>query len=168
MTGYHGGGARKIYTDDELKQHRRDYEHKNRDMIRARVRAYLSLHPEKKTYRRLRDLQPWAWAIRGAKRRAIDKNLVYSIDMNWGASRWTGRCELTDISFDLSPKIRGPNAFSASIDRISPILGYIPDNCRFILTCVNMFKLTMEDDEMFSVAKALLDSEARSKVTVNK
>ncbi len=45
-----------------------------------------------------------------------------------------GKCELSGVSFDLSPG-RKPN--SPSLDRINPALGYIPSNVRVICHALN-------------------------------
>lgn len=97
---------------------------------------------------------PWLPLLTGARHRCLNKNLPFDLTTEWCDVRWTGRCELTDLEFDL--RNTGRSVFSPSIDRIEPRKGYVQDNCRFILFGVNLFKFTSSDEDMFRIAKALV------------
>lgn len=46
---------------------------------------------------------------------------------------------------------------SISIDRLDPKSGYIKSNVRFILNQINVFRQNHPDNQMYMLAKALLD-----------
>lgn len=106
---------------------------------------------------KLRIEKPWYILLRtiksGAKRRGLDFDLTFE----WARLRWTGRCELTGIEFSTERyNTRRVNPMWASVDRIDNNKGYVHDNCRIILHCINTFKNTMTDAQMIDVAKALV------------
>ena len=103
-----------------------------------------------------RAVKPWVSLVHGAKSRARKKNVAFGLTIDWAANRWTGRCDLTGIEFVTG--LRGPGAklLSPSIDRIDPSKGYVPENCRIIIWCVNAFKYDGADHQMISVAEKLL------------
>lgn len=104
---------------------------------------------------RIHQERPWMPLLYGAKQRAKDDGLPFSLTKEWMESRWTGHCELTGIEFR-GGRGKGPSTtFSASIDKIIPSLGYVPDNCRLILKGVNWLKGNGTDDEMYEIASAL-------------
>lgn len=76
--------------------------------------------------------------------------------MEWAEKRWTGKCEITGLPFILSTQ-RNPYLFSPSLDKIVPSLGYVPDNCRFILHAVNALKGAGTDEQMLEIAKAIVE-----------
>lgn len=47
-------------------------------------------------------------------------------------------------------------AFSPSVDKIKPELGYIENNCRWILLGLNSMKSTGTDTDMLYIAQALI------------
>ncbi len=104
--------------------------------------------------KRVRQDKPWRELVRAARLRANKKNMEYSLSYEWAATRWTGKCEMTGIAFN----IRGTrtNPHSPSIDRIDNSKGYTPENSRFVLWAINSFKGTLSDREMFEIAKELL------------
>jgi len=53
------------------------------------------------------------------------------------ASRAAGKCELTGIPFDLSPRESSRNPFAPSLDRIDCKRGYEQGNVRLVLAAVN-------------------------------
>jgi len=103
--------------------------------------------------RKLRE--PWFVAFDDCQSRAKKKGRVFSITRAWARNRYTGKCELTGISFAPSNG-HGPAALSISIDQIVPKGGYTPENSRFVLHAINSFKGAMTDDEMLAIARALL------------
>lgn len=101
---------------------------------------------------------PWRSLLRGAKSRAAKNGLLFDLDIEWAKNRWTGFCEMTGLSFS-SPERRvgyKRKNFSPSIDRISCEKGYTKENCRFVLWCINAFKATGTDSEIYRVAAAML------------
>lgn len=99
---------------------------------------------------------PWIPLLSAAKHRAAKTNKDFNLTREWCEQRWTGNCELTKLPFILNTFRR--NGFSPSIDRIDSTKGYTQDNCRFILWCVNAFKITETDADIYRVAEALLAS----------
>lgn len=90
-----------------------------------------------------------------AKSRAKKKNKPFNLTKEWAVEKYTGQCELSGIKFKNTTSVFDSNSFSASIDRIDPKIGYLQENCRFILNCLNSFKGTMSDEQMFEVLKRL-------------
>lgn len=100
--------------------------------------------------------RPWRYVFQSRRLEARKKNIPFDLTDEWCASRWTGRCELTNIEFIKNPAgSRGPYPFSCSLDRIEPELGYILENCRFILWGCNALKGCGTDEDMFAIAKAI-------------
>jgi len=100
--------------------------------------------------------EPWKPLLKGARERARRKNVPYSLTEEWANASWTGRCAVTNLEFRLGLRESGPKFFSPSIDRIVPALGYVPDNCRFILWAVNAMKYDGTDADMYALAEAIL------------
>lgn len=98
--------------------------------------------------------EPWENLLGKARGRAKEKGLPCNLTKAWLAARWTGRCELTNLPFDVASG--RPTPMSASVDRIKPELGYVEENCRLVLYCVNSFKSTMSDVQMRKVARRLI------------
>jgi len=90
-----------------------------------------------------------------SRTRAKKRNIPFALTVEWANSAWTGRCAVTGISFELGT---GRVMRSPSLDRIKPELGYVPENCRFVLWAVNTFKGTGTDTEMLEVAKAMVQN----------
>lgn len=68
------------------------------------------------------------------------------------------KCAISKI--ELMPPQRGGWATwdSPSVDRIKPELGYVPGNVRLVLHCINSFRGSMSDEQMISVARAMVDN----------
>lgn len=107
-------------------------------------------------YQSSRHQTPWASLINSARTRAAKKGLAFDLTPEWAASRWTGRCELTDIDFACGQPKGTPRTYWPTIDRIRPELGYVQGNCRFILHAVNAFKGQSTDEVMMIIATAML------------
>lgn len=93
----------------------------------------------------------------GTKKRALRKGIPFDLDMNWVKENWTGKCSLTNLEFEFS---KGNVTRVPTIDRINPCktVGYIKSNCRLILFCINSFKFTGTDENIYEVADALLNN----------
>lgn len=133
---------------------------KNRDVLakrntvwREKNREYLKLASalwSMKTYQQT----PWVHIFRARMRHALKRGLQFTITPEWCSARYVGKCELTSIAFQQVTYHGG--FYSPSLDRIDPKEGYTPENCRFILFAINAFKNTATDEEMYTVAKALI------------
>jgi predicted nucleic acid-binding Zn ribbon protein len=109
--------------------------------------------------RRQLAIRPWHSVFKGTKSRAKTLGIAFNLDEAWMASRWTGSCELTALPFSEMTERKGykNTHFSPSIDRISPTKGYTKNNCRIVLWAVNSFKRDGTDEEMYRIARALMD-----------
>jgi hypothetical protein len=154
---------------DEARTLRQQWYAKNgeaqRSKMRERYKRLAVEQPERlaregqKREQRARDLYPWMKLLAGASRRAGKKGLEYSLTPKWAEARWTGRCELTDIPFDLTrPGTPGGRPFSPSIDRIDAAKGYTPENSRFVLWAINSMKSSGDNSKVLSVALAIAKS----------
>lgn len=135
----------RIKCAEKIKEQSAQWREQNRQNLRDRA---ISLYYE------TREKTPWKHILRSRYRDALKRGLPFTLTPEWAAERWTGRCEITDIPFNLTNF--SPGFYSPSIDRIDPKLGYVPDNCRFILLAVNSFKNTATDQDMYEVAKLLI------------
>ena len=93
--------------------------------------------------------------VRSARVRCSHNGMEFNLDREWAEKIYTGYCELTKISFILDGERQSP--YSLSLDRIDNKKGYTKDNCRFILLSINMMKGIGTDNEMYKIAKALID-----------
>lgn len=100
--------------------------------------------------------RPWRYVFCSRRSDARIRNIIFTLTDEWCAARWTGKCELTGVSFRANPAGRGPFPFSCSLDKIKPELGYTPENCRFILWGCNGLKGSGTDEDMYAIAKALM------------
>lgn len=105
-------------------------------------------------HRKTRQHAPAKVLLEGVKKRAKKRNTPFDLTLEWATARWTGRCELTNIPFELGRTKLGP--FSPSVDKINPAKGYIQENCRIILLAINWMKSSGTDAQMYAVAEALL------------
>lgn len=149
-----------------------NYLHRNKKIVYARNKEWRLANPEKNRavkrahaliYRprqkvlvqRARIETPWRPLMASAKYRCGKNGWPYDLSEEWAKATWTGYCVLTGLPFELGQTPRTP--FSPSIDRIDPTQSYIQSNCRFILFCMNTFKMDFSDEHMYIVAKALLE-----------
>ena len=134
------------------KQWRISNPEKNRTIKRAHALVY---KPRQKfLIQRARIETPWKGLLSSAKYRCGKNGWPYNLSDEWAAARWTGFCELSGLRFELGQTPRTP--FSPSIDRINPAESYVQSNCRFVLFCVNTFKMNFSDEHMYIVAQALI------------
>lgn len=99
--------------------------------------------------------RPWKYMLQSRRIEAEAKGLPYNLTNEWASKRWTGRCEITGVSFEPNMK-KGPWPFSASLDRINPKRGYTRNNSRFILWGCNALKGVGTDENMIEIAKAIV------------
>lgn len=93
-----------------------------------------------------------------AKRGATIDGRVCTIDENWIRSKLDGRCELTGLPFDFEAGhvIGRFNPYAPSIDRKIAGGDYSPENCRIILTALNV-GINFWGEEIYrKIAKAYL------------
>lgn len=158
----------------------RVYYAKNRAAVRAQVKEHRKVHGE-----RLREIdrkrwagerrnrsnvqrkinmqeqrmnEPWRSLLKTARERAARKKVPFALTEEWARATWTGQCAITGWPLQLGLQQRGPKYHSPSIDRIVPALGYVPDNCRFILWAVNAMKYDGTDQDLYTLAKAIVDN----------
>lgn len=141
-------------TEEERRRENKERYQKNRERRLATVQRQRA---------RLRAEEPWRLSLVGVKARAKKKGIPYDLDAAWGEARWTGRCELTGLPFDLEiiPGRTGPRTLSPSIDKIDPAQGYVKTNCRFVVFCVNALKSDGTEEQMYAVAELLLANRLR-------
>lgn len=111
-------------------------------------------------YRRDRLARPWLALLTTALDRSKKRKVPFSLTPEWAEARWTGKCEISGIEFELGRTRASPRLFSPSIDRIIPALGYVPENCRFILFGINAMKADGTTDEMIAICKAVANRNA--------
>lgn len=141
------------YADPEA---RREYHRKWQEANKDKTADY-----DRRAYKRKKQWRadrPWTSLVASARQRAKRKGTPFDLDNEWAKARWTGRCELTNIEFEsgLGKGRSGPRMLSPSIDKIDPDKGYVKDNCRFVLHCVNTAKGTGTDEDLMRIAKALI------------
>lgn len=114
----------------------------------------MSYHSEanKRSLRR----RPWATCLASARKRAKKTGCKYTLTAAWGRQTYTGYCAITGLPFKNGVGKQGPTPYSLSIDRINPLEGYTPINCRFVLFAVNALKGSGSNYDMILIAKALL------------
>ena len=136
-------------------------EHK-RQKGRERCARWNERHPgvSNAALRKRRAENPWYAQLLAAGDRSRNSNLEYDLTAEWARATYTGVCVLTGLPFHVSyleeAGKSGGRPYSPSIDRINPLKGYTQDNCRWVLFAVNSFKGTMTDQEMLTIARALI------------
>lgn len=129
------------------------------DASRQRLKRYMKTYARVRS-RKVRTVYPWLELIHAAKSRATKSSLDFDLTREWAESRWTGKCELTQIPFTPPEQRTGYKLrnFFPSIDKIDPKLGYIKSNCRFVLWGVNSLKRDGTDEDMYVIALALIQN----------
>ena len=74
----------------------------------------------------------------GARTRAKKKGVPFDITTKYMKKLYTGKCDVTDTEFDLTPDGSRINKNAPSIDRICPELGYVKGNVRFVTAHLNV------------------------------
>lgn len=125
---------------------------------------YRRANPEKINAAQLKyrdSLHGSATAIRNhARRRAKEKNLECTITKEWVIERIKkGECQLTKIKFDMTRTTMGKRRpYSPSIDRIDNSKGYTADNCRVVLSAVNVALNEWGEELFFIISTAYLQN----------
>jgi len=104
----------------------------------------------------------WRTLMLNAKRRAAKAGVPFTLtedDMRSLIARAGNCCELTGIRF--SDRRAGDRQgawrpYAASIDRIRPVEGYTPDNCRLVCCAVNIALGAWGMDVLLPIARALV------------
>lgn len=145
------------HREEALARMKRDYQ-RDKPERREKMRQWYLKNPEWQREARYRSRQasPWKRLLDIAAERAAKKGVPFELTTAWATERWTGRCEVTGLPFVIGARGSGPKPRSPSIDRIKPELGYTPENCQFVLACVNSFKHSGNESEMFEVAQAIV------------
>jgi len=97
-----------------------------------------------------------------ARTRAKRKSLDFTISLEWVESKLAlGKCEVTNLSYELKLEGRGP--WHPSIDRTDSSKGYTPDNCKLVCWLYNSAKSEFNHTDVMILVKALHDQEAYGK-----
>lgn len=112
-----------------------------------------------------RDETPFKGNINKAYKRAKDAGVPFEINTAWARKTYTGFCSLTGIEFKSTRYTKSGHPLGPSIDRINPELGYIPENCRWVLWCINALKGIGDDLMILQVAEVLVKN--RDKILKN-
>lgn len=98
--------------------------------------------------------------VNQARYRAKQKGLEFDLDAELIQVRInTGRCEVTGIPFTLTG---GRTWDSPSLDRIDPKSGYVMNNIRVVLDCLNIMANTWGVEKVLQIADAVLKRRAAS------
>lgn len=136
-------------------------EHREKDNLRRK--AHYHAHKEEnremvaKKLHQSRCDNPLPFLLRGARERALRKNLQFNLTKEYLATIWLGRCAVTGMPFKTG-KGFGPKFFSPSLDRIDRDKGYVEGNVRFVIWAVNVMKYDGTDDDLLAVAQAIIDN----------
>jgi hypothetical protein len=145
-------------------QRKKEWHAAHRETQNAKRIAHYHAHKQEsrkmsaKARQTARIITPWIALLHSAKCRAKDRDIPFSLTKEWAQERWTGRCEVSGLSFSLGGRDCGPKVYSPSIDQIEAKKGYTPDNCRFVIWAVNALKHDGTDDDMYLIAAAILEN----------
>jgi hypothetical protein len=135
-----------------------------REKAAKKSRAWHAENKERANMRRIerkqasRIARPWVVMFNAAKARCKKFGIVFELTHEWAEARWTGKCEVSQIPFELGLRGSGAKLFSPSIDQILPRKGYTPDNCRFVIWGVNALKHNGTDEQMLFIAKSVVEN----------
>lgn len=141
---------------DKQKEAARKYRNKNREALREYQREYRKTHnmkpyqkasydknKDKRTeYRRNRyRKEPWHYLVTSAKRRASTLDVPFDLDANHIKDIWPadGLCPILKTPLAAGNLLENRNQ-SASLDRITPALGYIRGNVQIVSFRANRLK----------------------------
>lgn len=127
------------------------YYTKNAKRARAAAKQYRSLHREtlKKTLRELFENHPEHLMFRTARQRAAKLRLPFEITVKDVLALLppNGKCPITGEPFEMGVGKVGPR--SRTLDRIIPMLGYVPGNLAVISHLANTIKQNCTDPRIF-------------------
>jgi len=90
------------------------------------------------------------------KQRVKRKKLDFDLDKEWIKDKIDNSiCEMTRLPFDLE-NFNSP--YGPSVDRIDPKKGYTKDNCRMVLTIMNLWKRGWDDTQLYEAAQAFVEN----------
>ncbi len=123
---------------------------------------YKTTEQQRMQARRWQKENPFRFMWLAARRRAEAKGVPFSITTEDVAASWPadGKCPV--FGFSMVPpgasrgtSKQGPREDSASLDRISPSLGYVPGNIAVISWKANRIKGYAAEKDLLAVAKWL-------------
>jgi hypothetical protein len=127
-----------IQQEDKIRKAAQAKERANKDIVKYRAKSLFN----------------------GAKARAKDKGLVFSLNIGWVEEKMrAGKCEATGMSFVFTEYGHGTtktNPYAPSLDRIDSNGGYTLDNTQVVLSAFNKFKSDMVQHEIIDIAKAIV------------
>jgi hypothetical protein len=92
-----------------------------------------------------------------AKTRAAKEAVAFSISEEWIRERLrAGKCEMTDIQFELGRSIHRVHKYAPSLDRIDPRKGYVESNVRLVIWMYNHSRSEYSDSDLLDFAFLLL------------
>lgn len=97
--------------------------------------------------------------LNGCHKRCMDRNMDFDLTYEWIKSRLdAGVCELSGEKFVMSDLDRSSHysPYSPSLDRIDSTKGYTQDNCRVILTAINLAINQFGLDAYLTLAKKVI------------
>jgi hypothetical protein len=128
-------------TSPEVREKRRQQENKRVSTIHGRATRMLTTAKSRAKRDRLKIDLDYAWLLKKLK---------------------AGRCEVTDVVFDLAPNTHGykTNLDAPSIDRIDSKKGYLKSNCQLVTWQYNAAKNEGTHTDVVSFSLALLKQES--------
>jgi hypothetical protein len=138
-----------------------DLETAKRNLDQILINVAVCAHPRNRyVIRDTSRFPPWLrkrW--HAAKERATKAAVPFSLtqeDAMILAKRASGRCEVTGLPFsDERPNECSRAPMAPSIDRISPALGYVPENCRLVAFAVNVAISDWGEETFRRIARSL-------------
>ncbi len=113
------------------------------EKFRQYTRKYLNDKPERKL-------------LNSAQQRAKVKNLEFNITID--DVLIPDCCPILGVKLITNSNINGGENYSASIDRIDPIKGYVRGNIMIMSRLANMMKSTATDDQLLTFADWIINN----------
>ena len=91
------------------------------------------------------------------KAQAKNRNLEFNLSVEYLTQLWEeqdGKCYYTNIKMDNSAVVDAAVWSSPSLDRIDNSKGYIENNVKWALNCINSFKSQMSVEQFKSVIES--------------
>jgi len=93
--------------------------------------------------------------IKNRKKHECNLDLEYLLDL-W--NKQEGKCIYTNISMVLPNGKSKGTMFTASLDRIDSLIGYLKGNVQFTLTPINLMKCSMSHEKTKQLIKLIVDN----------